>query len=470
MDVVGYRKEQDPMGEMQIPDWALWGASTQRAIENFPVSGRKMPLAMIHALGMLKSACAKVSMDLGMLETAKAEAIIAAADEIADGKLDRHFVVDVFQTGSGTSTNMNVNEVISNRAVQSIGKPAGSKETVHPNDHVNLGQSSNDIFPTAMHVAASLMLSEKLKPALLRLGQTLSKKSSDWHDIIKVGRTHLMDATPIRMGQVFAGYAAQAMHSVARVDQAIQALSELAVGGTAVGTGINTHPEFGRRVSEELTRRTGIKFRETTNHVEAQATQDAVVEVSGELKTIAVSLSKIANDIRLLGSGPRCGLSELILPEIQPGSSIMPGKVNPVICESVIQVAIRVIGNDATITYAGFGGVGSIMESNAAMPVIADALLESIQLLANVTELLVSKVIEGMSVNRSRCEELLENSLMMATALTPSIGYDQASRLATRAFAEGKSIRQLAIEMNLVSPERLDELLDPASMTEPGRK
>jgi fumarate hydratase class II len=382
----GQRRESDSMGEMFVPASALYGATTQRAVENFPISGRTVHPEVIHAFGLLKAACANANKDLGKLKAGQAAAILKAAAEVAEGRLDEHFPIDIYQTGSGTSTNMNVNEVIANRASQMAGKAIGSKDPVHPNDHVNMGQSSNDTFPTAMHVAAAVAMQDKLVPALEGLHAQLAKQAKAFDRIKKIGRTHLMDATPIRVGQVFSGYAAQAKNSVARAKHATKALSELAIGGTAVGTGINTHPEFGKRVAAELSRTTGVNFREAANHPEAQAAKDAYVEASGELKTIAISLSKIANDIRWLGSGPRTGIFELILPAVQPGSSIMPGKVNPVICECVIQVAVRVIANDAAVTYSGFGGVGSIMELNVAMPVMADALLESITLLSNASK------------------------------------------------------------------------------------
>ncbi|MFT4572427.1 MAG: fumarate hydratase class II [Hyphomicrobiaceae bacterium] len=461
------RIEKDSMGEMRVPSWAMWGASTQRAVENFPVSGRGVPAQVIHALGLLKSACAKANQDLGLLDGELAASIISASNEVAEGKHDQHFVVDVFQTGSGTSSNMNGNEVIANLANAAMGQPVGTKNPVHPNDHVNMGQSSNDTFPTAMHIAAGVALAKQLRPALERLYAQLDKLATQWDDIKKIGRTHLMDATPIRVGQVFSGYASQVKHSIGRVDYAIESLGELAIGGTAVGTGINTHVEFGSRVSKELAAQTGVAFREADNHPEAQAAKDGFVAASGLLKTIAVSLSKIANDIRWLGSGPRCGLGEFTLPAIQPGSSIMPGKVNPVICESVVQVAARVIGNDATITYAGFGGVGSILELNVAMPVMADAMMESITLLANVSNVFVDKLLDGLEVNVKRCEELIDQSLMMYTSLAPEIGYDAAAKLAKQAFNEGKTIRQIVLDQGLIEESKLDELLDHDSMTRP---
>ena len=462
-----FREEADSMGTMQVPAWALWGASTQRARENFPISGRGVPVEVIRAFGMLKAACAQVNLDLGTLDRKRAKAIRVASDEVAEGRLDRHFVVDVFQTGSGTSTNMNANEVIANRASQRAGKAIGSKDPVHPNDHVNMGQSSNDTFPTAMHVAAAVALHGQLRPALEALHHVLAGKAKTWDRIKKIGRTHLMDATPIRVGQVFSGYAAQARYAVARCDLAVTALGELAIGGTAVGTGINTHPEFGARVAKVLSARTGVRFREARNHPEAQAAKDGFVEASGQLKTIAVSLSKIANDIRWLGSGPRCGLAELKLPAVQPGSSIMPGKVNPVMCEAVIQVAARVIANDTAVTYGAFGGVGSIMELNVAMPMMADALMESIRLLATVTHVFVTKALVDLEVDAAHAEALIDRSLMMATSLAPVIGYDAAATLAKQAYAEGKTIRQLATEQKLLPLAELERLLDPDSMTRP---
>jgi fumarate hydratase class II len=463
------RVERDSMGEMKVPSDALWGASTQRAHENFPVSGRTVPVEVVRAFGLLKAACAHANMELGKLPKTKGNAIVKVAHEMARGDHDAQFVVDVFQTGSGTSTNMNANEVISNRCSQIAGKPIGSKQPVHPNDHVNMGQSSNDTFPTAMHVAAAMALQNDLRPALLRLHDELSEKAKRWDRITKIGRTHLMDATPIRMGQVFGGYARQAKLAAERCTLAQKALSELAIGGTAVGTGINTHPRFGRMVSAELSRLSGVKFREATNHPEAQAAKDGCVQASGELKTIAVSLSKIANDIRWMGSGPRCGLFELSLPATQPGSSIMPGKVNPVICEAVIQVAARVIGNDTAISLGGFGGVGSILELNVAMPMMADAMMESIRLLANSTTMFCDRLLAGLQVNEEIATGLVEGSLMMVTSLAPVIGYDTAAAVAKQAFAEGKTIRELMLEKRLLSEKELDRLLDADRMTRPGK-
>jgi len=466
----GFREERDSMGTMPVPEWALWGATTQRAVENFPVSGRPIPAGVIHAFGHLKAASARVNHELGKLPHDKAEAIIQAAEEVARGELDEHFPIDVFQTGSGTSSNMNANEVIANRASQKASKPIGSFDPVHPNDHVNMGQSSNDTFPSAIHIAAACALARDLRPALQKLHAALDRRAREWDSIVKIGRTHLMDATPVRVGQVFGGYASQVEHAIERVDRAIHVLGELAMGGTAVGTGINTHVEFGARVAAELTRRTGVTFREASNHFEAQAAKDGFVEASGEMKTIAVGLSKIASDIRLLGSGPRCGIFELILPATQPGSSIMPGKVNPVICETVIQVAAAVIGNDAAVSYGGFGGVGSLLELNVAMPVMADRMMDSIHLLARASHVFVDKLLDGLEVNRARCEELIDQSLMMVTSLAPEIGYESAAKLAKEALASGKTIRQITLEKKLMSEARLKELLDPLSMTRPGGK
>jgi fumarate hydratase class II len=470
------RIEKDSMGEMPVPADALYGASTARAVANFPIANRPLPPAVIHAFGHLKAACAQANKDLGKLDAKIADAIIAASDEVASGKHDAHFPVDVYQTGSGTSTNMNANEVIASVANDKLGLGATTKAEggVHPNDHVNMGQSSNDTFPTAMCIAAVLEISENLIPALNRLGDALSEKAKAWDSIVKIGRTHLMDATPIRVGQVFSGYAAQLQYSQSRAwDGYEEVVGNLPIAGTAVGTGINTHPEFGRRVARALHEKL-LKtvdqgaFTEALNHPEAQATKDSFVSAHGHLKTIAVSLSKIANDIRHLGSGPRCGIGELNLPAIQPGSSIMPGKVNPVMCESVMQVACRVIGNDATVTMAGMGGVGSIFELNVAMPVMIDAFLESVSLLANVSNVFVDKLLVDLEVNEARCTELLESSLMTITALAPEIGYDKCSALAKQAHKEGKTIKQIVSEQNLMPPERLDELMDYDSMTRPG--
>jgi fumarate hydratase class II len=466
-----FRIERDTMGEMRVPAGALFGASTARAVDNFPVSHEPVPSAVIHAFGHLKAACAVANRELGKLDAKRADAIIAASREVAEGKHDVHFPVDIYQTGSGTSTNMNANEVIANLANQRLGFGVGAKgqkDAVHPNDHVNMGQSSNDTFPTAMHIAATLAVQKTLIPALARLQQELGNKATGWDKIVKIGRTHLMDATPIRVGQVFSGYAAQAEYAVLRAGRALARMQEnMPIGGTAVGTGINTHPKFAGLVCAALSKSLGAKFAEATNHPEAQAAADSFVEAHGELKAIAVSLSKIASDIRLLGSGPRCGIFELSLPATQPGSSIMPGKVNPVICESVMQVVCRVIGNDAVVTTAGLGGIGSLFELNVAMPVLIDAFLESVKLLANVANVLVEKLLIGLEVNEERCRELIEQSLMMVTSLAPKIGYEQAAAFAKDAFQSGKTIRQLCRERKVLPDAELDDALDPWKMTEP---
>jgi fumarate hydratase class II len=430
-----------------------------------------VPAEVIHAFGHLKAACAEANVDLGKLDAKLAAAITAAAAEVAAGKHDAHFPVDIYQTGSGTSTNMNANEVIANVANQKLGLGVGAKGAdgaVHPNDHVNAGQSSNDTFPTAMHIAAAVTISTQLVPALDRLATELDAKATAWDEIVKIGRTHLMDATPIRVGQVFSGYAAQARLSKLRAERALKRMQEnMPIGGTAVGTGINTHPQFAEKVCAVLSRTLGLDFQEAANHPEAQAAKDSFVEAHGELKTIAVSLSKIASDIRLLGSGPRCGIAELNLPATQPGSSIMPGKVNPVICESVVQVACRVIGNDAVVTTAALGGVGSLFELNVAMPVMIDALMDSVRLLANVSNVLVDKLLTGLEVNETRCRELIDQSLMMVTSLAPRIGYDKASALAKEAFKTGQTIRAICLEKGVLPEDELAEALDPRKMTEP---
>ncbi|MEN1705703.1 MAG: class II fumarate hydratase [Planctomycetota bacterium] len=474
------RTEKDSMGEMQVPADALYGASTQRAVMNFPVSGRGVPTGVVKAYGMLKAACAEANRRLGKLDDGRAEKIIAACGQIEagldeHGGLERHFPVDIYQTGSGTSTNMNANEVIANLVCLASGaeigksKDAGYIESggVHPNDHSNMGQSSNDTFPTAMHVAAAVAIKNELLPAVEMIEAELLQKSAAWDEVVKIGRTHLQDATPIRLGQEFGGYAAQMTHAKDRLHRALKLLGELALGGTAVGTGINTHKDFGKMVAELLSEKTEIAFREAANHCEAQHAKDAVVEVSGICKTIAVSISKIANDIRWMGSGPRCGIGELALPAIQPGSSIMPGKVNPVICESAVMVSCRVIGNDAAITAGGMGGVGSLLDLNVAMPMMADALMESIHLLAATCRVFTENLLKGLEPNRERCAELIEGSLAMCTSLAPVIGYDAAAALAKDAFSSGKTVRELAKERNLLADDELDRLLDPMSMTSP---
>ncbi len=466
-----YRTERDTMGEMQVPADALYGASTARAVDNFPIAHEPVPAAMIHAFGQLKAACAEANMNLSKLDAKRGDAIVAASNDVAAGKYDVHFPVDIYQTGSGTSTNMNANEVIANLANERLGFGVGAKGkegAVHPNDHVNMGQSSNDTFPAAMHIAGVTALTRDLLPALGRLAEALEEKAKAWDHIVKIGRTHLMDATPIRVGQVFGGYAAQARYSEIRAGRALARLLEnMPIGGTAVGTGINTHPKFAAEVCTSLSKRLGHEFHEAANHPEAQAAKDSFVEAHGELKTIAVALNKIANDIRLLGSGPRCSIFELSLPATQPGSSIMPGKVNPVICESVIQVACRVIGNDTTVTTAGLGGIGSLFELNVAMPVMIDAFLESVKLLANSSNVFVDKLLTGLEVNEERCKELIDQSLMMVTSLAPLVGYEQSATLAKDAFKLNTTIRQLCLDRKILPAEELDKALDPMSMTHP---
>jgi fumarate hydratase class II len=466
------RTERDTMGEMQVPVDALYGASTARAVDNFPVSFEPVPATVIHAFGHLKAACAAANQQLGKLDAKLADAVIGASNDVAAGKHDAHFPVDVYQTGSGTSTNMNANEVIANLANERLGHGRGAKGkegAVHPNDHVNMGQSSNDTFPAAMHIAGAVEIKQKLIPALERLANDLAAKAKEWDEVVKIGRTHLMDATPIRVGQVFAGYAAQAHYATVRAGRALARLEEnMPIGGTAVGTGINTHPEFAKKVCAELSKKLGVSFQEADNHCEAQGAKDSFVAAHAELKTIAVSLTKIANDIRWLGSGPRCGLFELLLPETQPGSSIMPGKVNPVIAESMIQVACRVIGNDAVVTTAGLGGIGSLFELNVAMPVMIDAFMQSVKLLANVSNVFVDKLLTGLILNADRCKALIDQSLMMVTSLAPVLGYETCAKLAKQAFKEDKTIRQLVTEQGLLPREKLDELLEPDSMTRPG--
>ena len=460
-----YRLERDSMGEVKVPANAYYGAQTQRAVENFPVSGIRFPRDFIQALGMIKLCAARVNLDLGLLDRKIAGAIIQAAQEVVEGKLDGEFVLDIFQTGSGTSTNMNANEVISNRAIELLGGQIGSKSPVHPNDHVNLGQSSNDVIPTAIHLAALQMVERELLPALRRLHEALLSKAVGFDRVVKIGRTHLQDATPVRLGQEFGGYARQIELAVARVEQIRPSLAELALGGTAVGTGINTHPDFPGGVIRYLAEMTRLPLAEAKNHFAAQGSLDAVVEASGALKTVAVSLTKIANDVRWLGSGPRCGIGEIFLPAIQPGSSIMPGKVNPVISEAVIQVAAQVIGNDAAITVGGHGGY---FELNTMMPVMAHNLLQSIALLGSVSRIFVDKCLAGIRVDEARCAELIEQSLAMCTALAPVIGYDAAAKIAKESYETGKTIRQVALEHQILPEEELKRILDPWGMTERG--
>jgi fumarate hydratase class II len=469
-----YRTEVDSMGEVQVPADAYYSAQTQRAVENFPISGWHLPVALIRAMGRVKLACATVNNDLGKLtgtgknplDAKQVQAMCAACQEIIDGKMDDQFPVDVFQTGSGTSSNMNINEVISNRAIEILGGNRLDKvKPIHPNDHVNMGQSTNDTFPTAIHVAVAYEIHTKLIEQLERFHASLSQKAKDWDKIIKIGRTHLMDATPLRLGQEFGGFARQIALSIERAKVAARAVYELPVGGTAVGSGINTHPEFGKRVSQALAKQTGIPFVEAADHFEANAQRDGLVESHGQLKTIAMTLFNIANNIRWLGSGPRCGFFEVILPDRQPGSSIMPGKVNPVMCESMMQLTARVIGNDATMTLSGASGGN--FQLNIMMPVMGHAILESIHLLSNGISAFIEFCMDGLEANPAACEASVEQSLSMVTSLNPYIGYEKAAKLTKEAFASGKTIRELCIEQNILDKDVLSKALDPFSMTEP---
>ena len=455
------RVESDSMGEMRVPASAYYGAQTARAVENFPISNLRFSRTFIRALGLVKKHASLVNQSLGLLDAKMAEAIERAAAEVAEGELDSQFVVDIFQTGSGTSTNMNANEVIANRATELLGGKIGGK-LVHPNDHVNRGQSSNDVIPTAIHLAALLDIETQLIPALKELHTALAKKAAEFNEILKIGRTHLQDATPMRLGQELSGYASQVEHGLARVESVKPHLAELALGGTAVGTGLNTHPEFARRVIEGIARETGLALREAPNHFEAQATRDACVEASGALKTIAVSLIKIANDIRWLGSGPRCGLGELKLPATQPGSSIMPGKINPVMSEMLIQVGAQVIGNDATISFSGaFGN----FELNAMLPVIAYNLLQSIELLANGSRVFARRCVAGLQADAEKPESNIERSLAMCTALAPVIGYDKAAHIAKVAYETNRTVREVARELSGLDEPTLTRLLNPRTQT-----
>ena len=449
------------MGEMEVPDDALYGASTQRAVLNFPISGHRMPDGFIRSCGLLKLAAASVNLELGRLDADKAEAIQKAAREVAEGKHTGQFPVDVFQTGSGTSTNMNVNEVIANRCSQLAGQPIGSKIPVHPNDDCNLGQSSNDTMPTALHLSVALALRDELRPALKLLHKALKKQASAFKDIVKIGRTHLMDATPLTLGQEFSGYARQIEKGLARVDQAIAALRELAIGGTAVGTGINGHPKFAKQVVDFLKKETGLDLIEAKNHFEAQAGRDDCVEAAGQLLAICASLSKLANDIRWLGSGPRCGLGELQLPATQPGSSIMPGKVNPVMSEMLAQASHYASGQCQTVAACGRDGQ---FELNVTIPLIAFSLHEAIRVMANGAETFARQCVEGLQVNESAVEKYVQESLMLVTALNPHIGYDKASEVAKEAFAEGRTLREVVLEKKLMSAKALDKALDPKKM------
>jgi fumarate hydratase class II len=456
-----HRKERDSMGEVEVPRDALFGAQTRRALDNFPISELRKPRRFVEALGAIKLEAANTNHELGLLDEEVKNGIVEAAEEVVEGSLDNQFVLDVFQTGSGTSTNMNANEVISNRAIQILGGELGSKKPVHPNDHVNMGQSSNDVIPTAIHLSALISVKEDLLPALEKLQGVLEDKAQEFDDVVKTGRTHLQDATPVRLGQEFEGYAGQVQRGIERVKKAQEDLTEVALGGTAVGTGVNTHPEFASKVCERLSERFGVEVRETENHFQAQSAMDGTVFVSGALKTVAVSLMKLANDIRWLGAGPRANLAEIALPEVQPGSSIMPGKVNPVIAESAMMVAAQVIGNDATIALAGQGGN---FELNTMLPLIAYNLLQSIDILGSAADNLADQTVAGLEATE-RGPELVEKGLMLATALAPEVGYDKAAEISKEAFKTGKTIREVAREQTDLSEEELDEVLDAKKMT-----
>ena len=462
-DTTGYRVEHDSMGEVRVPAWAKWRAQTQRAVENFPISGTPIERELIAALAAIKGAAARVNADLGVLDRAVADAIAEASVSVVRGDWDDHFPIDVFQTGSGTSSNMNTNEVLASLATDALGAP------VHPNDHVNASQSSNDVFPSAIHVAATRAIVRDLVPALQHLEASLARKAEEFAEVVKSGRTHLMDATPVTLGQEFGGYAAAVRYGVERLEASLPRIGELPLGGTAVGTGINTPPGFAAAIIETLAAEMELPLTEARDHFEAQSARDALVEASGQLKTIAVGLVKIANDLRWMGSGPRTGLGEIFLPDLQPGSSIMPGKVNPVIPEATIQVAAQVIGNDAAVTFAGTTGN---FELNVTLPLMARNLLESIRLLTNVSRILADRTVDGITANVERCRELAESSPSIVTPLNKYIGYEEAAKVAKQSLAERKTIRQVVLERGYVTDGKLteaqlDEALDVLSMTHP---
>jgi fumarate hydratase class II len=459
-----FRTERDSLGEMQVPADAYWGAQTQRAVENFPISGITFSRRFIRALGVVKKGAAQANRELGLVEEEKADAIVEAADEVIAGDHDDQFPVDVFQTGSGTSSNMNANEVIANRAAELLGEDIGDR-VVHPNDHVNYGQSSNDVIPTAMHVSALEAVEKDLLPALDTLREALEAKEEEFAGVVKTGRTHLQDATPVTLGQEFGGYRTQVEKGLARLDNVREHLSELALGGTAVGTGLNTHPEFPEKAAAYITEETGVEFREADDHFEAQAAHDAMSEAHGALRTVAGSLNKIANDLRLLASGPRNGLGEIEQPENQPGSSIMPGKINPVVAEAVNQVHKQVVGNDAAVSA---GAAEGQIDLNLYKPVLAHNFLESAEMLSNAAETFGTKFVRKLEANEEVCEEQVERSMALATALNPTIGYDKASEVAKAALKEGKTVREVVLEKGYLTEEEADEVLDPEKMTHRG--
>ena len=458
------RIEKDTMGEVTLPDDSYYGAQTQRAFENFQISSLKIPRPMIASIAMIKRSAAIVNHKLKFLDSKIKDAIVSASDEVIQGKFDKQFIVDIYQTGSGTSSNMNANEVVANRACEILKGSRGDKSLVHPNDHVNFGQSSNDVIPTSIHIATTMELVKRLLPELKLLKKSLNKKSKEFNQIIKIGRTHLQDATPITLGQEFSGYTQMIDNSIDRINSNLPFLNQLAQGGTAVGTGINTHKNFGALMAKEISNITEINFQEAPNHFEAQATQDSIVHLSGSLKTLAVSLYKIANDIRWLGSGPRSGLGELVLPAVQPGSSIMPGKVNPVICESLIQISSQVIGYDSAIT---LGGLGGNFELNLMLPLVGANILESINILSNGIKMFRLNLLDDLKANEEKCMNYIEDSLAMCTSLAPIIGYDKAANIAKKAYKKNKTIRQVCLEEKILSKKKLQKILDPYNMINP---
>ena len=457
-----YRLERDSIGDIRVPEEAYYGAQTQRAVDNFPISGLRFPRRFIWALGLVKRSVAEANEELELIDVGRAEWIATAAQEVMDGRHDAEFVVDIFQTGSGTSTNMNANEVISNRGIEMMGGERGSRDPIHPNDHVNMGQSSNDVIPTALHIAAAVSIERDLLPALTRLLGSLDRKAREFDDIVKTGRTHLMDATPVRLGQEFGGWASQVAHARRRAEAARDALMELPLGGTAVGTGINRHPDMPANAIGRIADECELPFREATNHFEAQGARDAAVEASGQLKAIAVGLTKVANDIRWLASGPRTGLGELHLPALAPGSSIMPGKVNPVMSEMLVMACAQVIGNDSAVS---LGGLGGTLELNAMIPLITHNLLQSITLLSTASQAFAERCVDGIEANREACAATLERNLSLATALVPHIGYDAAAKLAKEAHASGRTVREVARESSVLPADELDAALDARQMT-----
>ena len=465
MNKQNFRTESDSMGEMQVPASAYYGAQTQRAVQNFPISGLRFPREFIRSLGLIKGAAAKVNLELGLISREVAEAISQAAREVAEGKLDDHFPVDIFQTGSGTSTNMNANEVIANRAIELLGGEIGSKSPVHPNDQVNRGQSSNDVIPTAIHLSVAESSKNGLLVALKNCEHELEAKSEQFDSIVKIGRTHLQDATPVRLGQEFSGYARQIALARQRIERALAGLMELALGGTATGTGLNAPVGFASKVIALLAEETGLPFVEAKNHFAAQGGQDGLVAASAALRGLAVAFTKIGNDIRWLASGPRCGLGELELPPVQPGSSIMPGKVNPVIVESLLQVAVQVMANDWAVA---MGGQAGNLELNVMLPVMTYNLLQSVRLLKTAIENFTEKCLKGLGVNEQRCQELVEQSLALCTPLAVEIGYDKAAQLAHMAYESGKTVREVAVELNILPKEKLAKILNAREMTRPG--